>query len=149
MRILESFRRNWFLYSIVIFIIFAKFHPWIGRKGGPLYPEFTIKYVAVSVIFFISGLSLRTDDLTTAVFHYRLHAFIQTFTFFFFPIFIYILTKIIEQFTFNQFRYLLTGLRVLSCMPPPVSSAVIITKSIGGNVAGAIFNSALGSFLGE
>lgn len=33
-------------------------------------------------------------------------------------------------------------------MPPPVSSAVILTKSIGGNEAAAIFNSALGSILG-
>lgn len=146
MRTLESFRRNWFLYSIVVFIILAKFHPWIGRKGGPLNPEFTIKYVAVSVIFFISGLSLRTDDLTAAIFHYRLHAFIQIFTFIVFPILMFLLTEIFNQFRFNY--YLLTGLRVLSCMPPPVSSAVIITKSIGGNVAGAIFNSALGSFLG-
>lgn len=36
----------------------------------------------------------------------------------------------------------------LSCMPPPVSSAVILTKSVGGNEAAAIFNSALGSILG-
>lgn len=33
-------------------------------------------------------------------------------------------------------------------MPPPVSSAVILTKSVGGNEAAAIFNSAVGSFLG-
>ena len=47
-------------------------------------------------------------------------------------------------------------------MPPPVSSAVILTKSVGGNEVGvvlsaiitylfqaaAIFNSAMGSFLG-
>lgn len=33
-------------------------------------------------------------------------------------------------------------------MPPPVSSAVILTKAAGGNEAGAIFNSAFGSFLG-
>ena len=39
-------------------------------------------------------------------------------------------------------------LQVVGCMPPPVSSAVIIAKAIGGNEAAAIFNSALGSFLG-
>lgn len=38
-------------------------------------------------------------------------------------------------------------LHVVGCMPPPVSSAVILTKAVGGNEAGAIFNSALGSFL--
>lgn len=33
-------------------------------------------------------------------------------------------------------------------MPPPVSSAVILTKAVGGNEAAAIFNSAFGSFMG-
>lgn len=33
-------------------------------------------------------------------------------------------------------------------MPPPVSSAVIFTRAVGGNEAAAIFNSAFGSFLG-
>lgn len=36
----------------------------------------------------------------------------------------------------------------VSCMPPPVSSAVILTRSANGNEAAAIFNSVLGSFLG-
>lgn len=43
---------------------------------------------------------------------------------------------------------LLQGLLVMSCMPPPVSSAVILCKAAGGNEAAAIFNSAFGSFLG-
>lgn len=33
-------------------------------------------------------------------------------------------------------------------MPPPVSSAVILTRSAQGNEIGAIFNSVVGSFLG-
>ena len=36
---------------------------------------------------------------------------------------------------------------MVGCMPPPVSSAVILTKAVGGNEAAAIFNSAFGSFL--
>lgn len=38
-------------------------------------------------------------------------------------------------------------LHVVGCMPPPVSSAVILTKAVGGNDAAAVFNSAFGSFL--
>jgi hypothetical protein len=41
----------------------------------------------------------------------------------------------------------LSRLQVVGCMPPPVSSAVILTKTVGGNEAAAIFNSAFGSFL--
>ncbi|KAI1238578.1 hypothetical protein IHE44_0013313 [Lamprotornis superbus] len=39
------------------------------------------------------------------------------------------------------------NLQTVGCMPPPVSSAVILTKAVGGNEAAAIFNSAFGSFL--
>ena len=57
----------------------------------------------------------------------------------------------------------LNRLLVVGCMPPPVSSAVILTKAVGGNdvryllchcchsnvypQAAAVFNSALGSFM--
>jgi len=33
-------------------------------------------------------------------------------------------------------------------MPPPVSSAVIMTKAVNGNEAAAVLNSAFGSVLG-
>jgi len=147
MSFLESVKKNWFLFSIGLFIIFAKYAPWIGQKGGPLYPEITIKYIAVSIIFFNSGLSLKTDELKAAVFHFRLHGFIQSFTFIFIPAIISVLVYLLKS-TSSINEYLLRGILVVACMPPPVSSAVIITKSIGGNDAGAIFNSALGSFMG-
>lgn len=41
----------------------AKMDPSIGKKGGPLRPEITVKIAAVSFIFFSSGLTLRTEDL--------------------------------------------------------------------------------------
>ena len=92
----------------------------------------------------------------------------QGFTFIFVPIFIYFLTKFLLATT-SLDKYLISGITVVSCMPPPgqrrnklthkkpkfsilnlekVSSAVILTKSAGGNDAAAIFNSAFGSFMG-
>lgn len=37
------------------------------------------------------------------------------------------------------------SLQTVGCMPPPVSSAVILTKAVGGNEVSVCF--ALGSFL--
>ncbi|XP_002168639.1 sodium/bile acid cotransporter 7 [Hydra vulgaris] len=145
--LLRSVLKNWFLIGIVVFIFVAHQMPWIGVNNGPLYPQFTIKYLAVIVIFFNSGLSLRPDDLSSAFFSCKIHLLIQLFTFFFIPVFIYLIVEFLKSIT-NVNEYLLRGILVVSCMPPPVSSAVIITKSIGGNEANAVFNSALGSFLG-
>jgi sodium/bile acid cotransporter 7 len=43
---------------------------------------------------------------------------------------------------------MLLSLITVACMPPPVSSAVILTRAAHGNETAAIFNSVLGSFLG-
>ncbi|CAM1154845.1 SLC10A7 (predicted) [Pycnogonum litorale] len=125
----------------------AKLYPEMGEKGGWLHPEITVRYVAVSIIFFLSGLSLKTQELTTAVLQIRLHAFVQCFTLIFIPIFVQLIVIVLRKVG-DVNEWLLKGLVALSCMPPPVSSAVILTKATGGNEGAAIFNSAFGSFLG-
>lgn len=139
-------RKEWFIFGIALAIAAAKVAPSIGEKGGPLHPEITITYIAVSTIFFNSGLSLKTEELTSALMHVKLHLFVQTFTLLFFPVAIWALLKVLALTAINE--WLLKGLQTVGCMPPPVSSAVILTKAVGGNEAAAIFNSAFGSFLG-
>nr|KAG5694918.1 hypothetical protein BaRGS_025079 [Batillaria attramentaria] len=98
---------------------------------GILKPEFTVKYVAVSFIFLASGLSINTQELRRAFLQVNVHIFVQCFTFAFFPVFIHLVVALLQHTSFDHL--LLDGLTVLSCMPPPVSSAVILTKAIGGN----------------
>uniref|UniRef100_A0A667WRW3 Solute carrier family 10 member 7 n=1 Tax=Myripristis murdjan TaxID=586833 RepID=A0A667WRW3_9TELE len=145
MGLLARIRKEWFIIGIVLVILSAKLQPSLGVRGGPLKPEITIAYVAVSVIFFNSGLSLKTEELTSALLHVRLHLLVQSFTLLFFPLAVWLLLKVLALTAINQ--WLLKGLQTVGCMPPPVSSAVILTKAVGGNEAAAIFNSAFGSFL--
>ncbi|XP_012309439.1 sodium/bile acid cotransporter 7 isoform X3 [Aotus nancymaae] len=146
MRLLERMRKDWFMIGIVLAIAGAKLEPSIGVNGGPLKPEITVSYIAVATIFFNSGLSLKTEELTSALVHLKLHLFIQIFTLAFFPAAIWLFLQLLSITPINE--WLLKGLQTVGCMPPPVSSAVILTKAVGGNEAAAIFNSAFGSFLG-
>lgn len=146
MRLLERARKEWFMVGIVVAIGAAKLEPSVGVNGGPLKPEITVSYIAVATIFFNSGLSLKTEELTSALVHLRLHLFIQIFTLAFFPAAIWLFLQLLSVTSINE--WLLKGLQTVGCMPPPVSSAVILTKAVGGNEAAAIFNSAFGSFLG-
>ncbi|XP_072314750.1 sodium/bile acid cotransporter 7 [Eucyclogobius newberryi] len=146
MGLISIIRKEWFIIGIVLVILSAKVHPNFGVKGGPLKPEITVSYIAVSLIFFNSGLSLKTEELTSALLHIRLHLFVQGFTLVFFPVCVWLLLRVLALSNIDQ--WLLRGLQTVSCMPPPVSSAVILTKAVGGNEAAAIFNSAFGSFLG-
>ncbi|XP_038255532.1 sodium/bile acid cotransporter 7 isoform X2 [Dermochelys coriacea] len=145
MGLLERARKEWFILGIVLVIAVAKLEPAVGAKGGPLKPEITITYIAVSAIFFNSGLSLKTEELTNALMHVKLHLFVQIFTLVFFPTAIWLFLQVLSVTPINE--WLLKGLQTVGCMPPPVSSAVILTKAVGGNEAAAIFNSAFGSFL--
>ncbi|KAM5307519.1 sodium/bile acid cotransporter 7 isoform 3-T3 [Glossophaga mutica] len=145
MRLLERMRKEWFMIGIVLAIAGAKLEPSIGVNGGPLKPEITVSYIAVATIFFNSGLSLKTEELTSALVHMRLHLFIQIFTLAFFPATMWLFLQLLSITPINE--WLLKGLQTVGCMPPPVSSAVILTKAVGGNEAAAIFNSAFGSFL--
>lgn len=65
----------------------------------------------------------------------------------FIPFFMQFVAIVLTNHQFLS-QTLINGFIVVSCMPPPVSSAAILTKAVGGNDAAAIFNSALGSFLG-
>eukprot|EP00076_Gallus_gallus_P013245 XP_015131668.1 sodium/bile acid cotransporter 7 isoform X5 [Gallus gallus] len=146
MGLLERLRKEWFIAGIALVIAAARLEPAVGVKGGPLKPEITITYIAVSAIFFNSGLSLKTEELTSALMHVKLHLFVQIFTLVFFPTAIWLFLQLLSITPINE--WLLKGLQTVGCMPPPVSSAVILTKAVGGNEAAAIFNSAFGSFLG-
>ncbi|XP_020567155.1 sodium/bile acid cotransporter 7 isoform X2 [Oryzias latipes] len=131
MGLLARLRKEWFIVGIVLVILSAKLQPSFGVKGGPLRPEVTIAYIAVSIIFFNSGLSLKTEELTSALLHVRLHLFVQSFTLIFFPLAVWLLLQLLQLSSIDQ--WLLRGLQTVSCMPPPVSSAVILTKAVGGN----------------
>ncbi|XP_025943324.1 sodium/bile acid cotransporter 7 [Apteryx rowi] len=133
------FSGSFFFRILDPYFIVAKY------DAGPLKPEITITYIAVSAIFFNSGLSLKTEELTSALMHVKLHLFVQIFTLVFFPTAIWLFLQLLSITPINE--WLLKGLQTVGCMPPPVSSAVILTKAVGGNEAAAIFNSAFGSFL--
>eukprot|EP00053_Salpingoeca_punica_P012587 m.112787 g.112787 ORF g.112787 m.112787 type:complete len:411 (+) comp15987_c2_seq2:3376-4608(+) len=145
-RVAAVLRAQWFMVAVVAVILFAYIAPGIGMKGGPLHPEITVKYIAVSLIFLSSGITLRTEDLKAAISNVQLHILIQGFSMGAIPAIMALLTSLLAFTSINPL--LIRGLLVVGCMPPPVSSAVILTKAAGANEAAAIFNSALGSFLG-
>ncbi|CAH1118650.1 unnamed protein product [Phaedon cochleariae] len=143
---LRFIQKNWLLVGILICILLAGIYPELGSKEGPLRTEYTVKYGAVFLIFFISGLSLKTEAIFHTFQRHKLHSFIQIFTFIFIPIFTQAFIRIVSIFRVNV--WILKGLITVACMPPPVSSAVILTRAAQGNETAAIFNSILGSFLG-
>ncbi|XP_053259171.1 sodium/bile acid cotransporter 7 isoform X12 [Podarcis raffonei] len=126
MGFLDRLRKDWFILGIVLVITVAKLEPAFGVKGGPLKPEITITYIAVSAIFFNSGLSLKTEELTSALMHVKLHLFVQIFTLVFFPTAIWLFLQLLSITPINEWLlkgqplYLIQHLEVFCLDPPPL-----------------------------
>ncbi|GAB5354708.1 hypothetical protein AAMO2058_000142400 [Amorphochlora amoebiformis] len=154
--VIRLMRSNWFILSVFGCIYLAKLAPWVGVKGGPLKPEITVKYFGVGLIFLMSGLSLKTEELRKAAMNVKVHAVIQGFSLLFTPLMVCTLAGFVETSAFPLYGIsrasdlfaLLMGIKVLSCLPPPVSTGLILTKEVGGNDAIAIFNGTIGAFMG-
>uniref|UniRef100_T1JCE5 Sodium/bile acid cotransporter n=1 Tax=Strigamia maritima TaxID=126957 RepID=T1JCE5_STRMM len=115
-------RNNWFIFALILCIFLANIRPEIGEKGGVWCPFLDI---------IITGLSLKTEDLIKAVTQIRLHLLIQGFSLIIIPFCIFVITELLSTLSVDE--WLLKGLMSVSCLPPPVSSAVILTKTVGGN----------------
>jgi len=136
----------WFIFGIIIAVLFAFAAPQIGKKGGWIHSEITIKYIAVSIIFLLSGLSLKTKELKSAILFWRIHLAIQTFNLIFIPIFIFVVTLVLMEIGLDH--RIGQGLIILGTLPTSISSCVVMTKSAQGNEAAALFNASFGNLLG-
>uniref|UniRef100_A0A7S3YZI6 Sodium/bile acid cotransporter n=1 Tax=Lotharella globosa TaxID=91324 RepID=A0A7S3YZI6_9EUKA len=158
-KMLRFARAQWFILCVFASIGLAKMAPWVGVKGGPLKPEFTVKILGVGAIFFMSGLSLKTEELAKAAMQVNLHATIQGFSLAVTPLLVCTVAGFLESLIttapggggssgMEDVLSLLMGIKVLSCLPPPVSTGLILTKETEGNEAAAIFNGTIGAFMG-
>ncbi|KAF9951935.1 hypothetical protein BGZ70_000799 [Mortierella alpina] len=142
----DLWMKNWFLLGLVVVIILARYFPGWGRTGGPIRPEYSVKYGITSCIFLLSGLSLKTKDLLISAMNYRAHLLIQLTSFIIIPLFVKAITSLIGLSGLNA--TLLAGMAVTSATPTTISSNVVMTANADGNESLALFNAALGNLLG-
>ncbi|ETO07782.1 hypothetical protein RFI_29608 [Reticulomyxa filosa] len=130
------------LIGLVLVVILGATVPSIGHKGGPLKPEITTSWLCVIVIFFNSGLNVKTQELAHAALYWRLNIFVHFFVFVWYPAIGFALVSILKATTTISVA-MLNGLLVTTCLPTTISSAVVLTMNCGGNEAAAIINTAL------
>uniref|UniRef100_A0A7S0D1Q8 Sodium/bile acid cotransporter n=1 Tax=Amorphochlora amoebiformis TaxID=1561963 RepID=A0A7S0D1Q8_9EUKA len=142
----EFWGKRFFLYFLVISIAVAAAYPEAGRRRGPLKPRITVSWVAVILIFYITGLKLKTHELKNAAAYWKLNVYVICFTYILIPSTVYVLSLILRETSFNS--SIIDGMIVMSCLPTTISMCVILTKTGGGNEAAAVFNATVSNFLG-
>ena len=90
---------HYFLVGMLLSLLLAALKPAPGAKGGILHPEVTSSWVAVWIIFVISGWSLKTKELVNAVKYCRLNTAVQAFNLGVIPFGVYGLAELLRSTT--------------------------------------------------
>lgn len=122
----------------------------LGKNGSILRPELFIGKYGVTVIFLLSGLSMKLAELTNAAANLKLNGMIQLVTFGAWPFLVGVpLTSGIEKFLPNLLpKALLEGLLILTGLPTTINMCIILTSAAGGNVATALCNTVISNLAG-
>lgn len=129
----------WLLAAVVLAILF----PEPGAKGGILHSEVTTK-LGVFVIFLLQGLGLPTSELAAGYRPKRLHAFVLSWNYLWFPVVAGLLLLPLSFVLPPEFRL---GFWLLAILPTTVSSAVVFSTVSGGDTSNAIFSTVFSNLL--
>jgi solute carrier family 10 (sodium/bile acid cotransporter), member 7 len=144
LRHLKRLARDWFLLGMIAAVALATLASDLGRSGGPLHAD-VAGDVGIFAVFFLHGIGLSTEKLRAGFSRWKLHATIQVFTFFVFPLLWLAFRAGVRSWMPPD---LLLGFFYLAALPSTISSSVAMTGIARGNVAGAVFNATLSSLLG-
>ena len=95
----------------------------------------------------LAGLGLKTSEFSQAFTRLYFNTFVQVFNFGFVSAFVYAFTRFLVAVNWIQ-PSLAAGMVVCSCLPMAINIVIVLTASVGGDEAGAIFNTAFGNIVG-
>ena len=140
-------KAQWFIFMMGVVILIAWWYPPLGARGGPLKPEYTISYGSVALIFLVSGISMRTSAIRSALLAFKLQLLSQLMIFGVIPAIGYGLAMLIST-SDGVSPDIVLGFVVLACLPTTISSCSILTKLGGGNEAASVTISVIANVIG-
>lgn len=144
-RLIDFYWKQEFLILVVLAIPLAKAYPKLGAEY--LYPEITATWLAVSYIFFMSGLCLRREEFMKALLSMRFNVFVLIANFFVMSSFVFGVSRaLLKAGVLSQ--GLADGLAICGSLPVTTNMALVFTKIAGGNEAAAVFITATSNMIG-
>jgi len=137
---------NYFLVLMVFMILLAMPYPYLGTSDGPLQTKWSVSYGVNIIVFFISGLTLKTEELVNAFKSVKLNVCIQGLTFGVVPALFWLIYILLKALDFH--KALSEGFCILGCLPMTVNMCYVLTSSADGDASAALFNATLGNILG-
>jgi sodium/bile acid cotransporter 7 len=144
-KVSSIYDKNSFLILVIFAILLSYAYPPLGATY--LYPDVTSDWLAVVLIFVLSGMGIRTEEFGKAFQRLYFNAFVQLYNF-----------GIVSGLVYGMSRLMLyvgalpnslaDGMVICSCLPLTVSMVMVLTRSSNGDVASAVFHAAFGNVIG-
>ena len=143
--IIQFYHANDFPLHILLAISLARAYPAFGAVH--VQPHITATWMAVCVIFFLSGLGLRTADFCKILQqhqHAYFHVGVQVFNFAFVSAAVFGVSRLlVASHVMN--RALVDGLVICACLPMAINVGIVLTAAAGGDEASAVFHATAGN----
>ncbi len=144
-KICSIYDKNSFLILVILAILLSYAYPPLGATY--LFPDVTSDWLAVILIFVLSGMGIRTEEFGKAFQRLYFNAFVQLYNFGIVSGLVYGMSRLMLRVGALP-RSLADGMVVCSCLPVTVSMVMVLTRSSNGDVASAVFHAAFGNMLG-
>jgi len=97
------------------------------------------------IVFLTTGLTLRSGEVMHGLTAWRVHTFIQGFSYVLFPLATWVLVWLLGHQLPDGLR---VGFYILAAVPTTITSCVVFTHLAGGSMAVALFNAVVGNLSG-
>lgn len=146
LRVIRFLQDQWFLITLAILIAIASQHQ-VPKEHQKLKTTI-VAYLCVSIIFFLTGCTLKTQVLIDNYTRWKIHLFVQIQSFFVTSAIMF--GVVAAAGTKKDFMDpgLLVGMILTGCVATTISSNVVMTGQAKGNQALTVVESTIGNFLG-
>ncbi|KAK9460918.1 SBF-like CPA transporter family-domain-containing protein [Lipomyces oligophaga] len=140
---------EWFIIGMGVVIALAYKFPSVAKNHGHIRADITIEYIAVAIIFLISGMNIPRQKLIKESLHWQAHLCTQVISFLITPSIAFgIASAIRRSHNDNISPWILIGIIITGCTPTTVSSNVVMTRQANGNESLSLIEVSVGNILG-
>lgn len=119
------YRYGYFLLMLLCMVL-ASIQPRLGKTNGPISGNLIIRYFAVPLTYLEAGLVCNPKRLYTTLSNGYLLMFMMMFTYILMPFLMKVGTCMLAYANVNV--WLLKGMEVLYCMPPPFNTSLVLCR---------------------
>ncbi|GKY93560.1 hypothetical protein MPSEU_000323400 [Mayamaea pseudoterrestris] len=134
-----------FLILAVIAILLARAYPPLGAIY--LAPQITSTWIAVFIIFLLSGLNLKTEEFKNALKQIYFNVYVQVYSFAVVSSVVFGISRALAKASVIS-QDLADGMVICACLPMTINMVIVFTRAAEGDEAASIFNASFGNLIG-